>query len=717
MAGPWEKYATQSAQGPWTKYAKQAPAGQEVVATTDDGGVVYRGEGGQMSFSSPGYSTTDPAKIEQIMQGARPVDVVQSDIDRERIDRNPGYARATQLAEGVPFVGSYWDEALSAVDPAAGQAFRATADAMKREKPGQSAALNVTGAVAGAIPMAAVAGPSFIANSARTLGQRAIMGAGLGIGVGATEGAVYGAGEQQGEGRAANAQDKAIFGGLAGGVLGAAAPYASEGIKRALAYLKGSDVAVIQKQLGVSAPAARVIKNALDAGDDKAAAQALARAGDNAMLADAGQPARELLDAAANSGGAAGRVVKDAVEDRVTGASKEMTGALDKFFGPAKGAQSIARDIRMGTAAARETAYGAAYRKPIDYSSARGLALERLLRRVPKSAVDDANALMAAEGMQSRQIIAKVADDGSVVLERMPDVRQIDYLTRALQGVADKADGQGKLGGTTPLGRAYGELSRNIRNVLKGAVPEYGKALDTAADAISRVKAGETGYSLLRPGTTRETVVESLRGASKAERDAMKAGVRSYIDDTLANVTRAISDPNMDAREALKLMRDVSSRANEQKLRMLLGKNAADAFFEEIDRSAVAFELRAAVAQNSKTAIRQSIQGSVKQQIEPGALELLGSGEAVQASKRFVQIFTGSTSEAQTLREAGIYEEIARALTQTRGYEARTALSLVNKAIAGQKLTEQQASFIGKIVAETGVLSGSHEASRQLSTQ
>lgn len=717
MAGPWEKYAAQTQDGPWTKYASQSQPGQEVVATTEDGGVVYRASDGTMSYSSPGYATNDQARIEQIMQGAKPVDLAQSDIDKERIAQSPIYARATQVAEGVPFVGSYYDEALSAAAPSVGQAFRQTADAMRREKPGQSTALNIVGAVAGAAPMALAAGPTIIGNTARTLGSRALAGLGVGAGVGATEGAIYGAGEQGGEGRAANAQRGAIFGGVAGGALGAAAPYVSEGIKRAISRLRGSDVGIISKHLGVSTPAARVIKSALDAGNIDDAATAFARAGGNAMLADAGQPARQLLDAAANTGGAAGRIVTDAVEGRATGASKSLTKALDAYLGAPSGKDAMARSVREGTSAAREAAYSAAYSKPIDYASPRGAALESLLKRVPKSAFDDANSLMAAEGNRSAQIMARVADDGTVTLERLPDVRQLDYITRALKGVADKADGQGKLGGTTPLGRAYGELATNIRNVLKGAVPEYRKALDTAADAISRVKAGETGYTLLRPGTTRETVVEALKSATKAERDAMKEGVRTYIDDAMANVTRALTDSNMDARESIKLLRDLSSRANQQKMRFLLGQKAADAFFAEIDSATTAFELRAALAQNSKTAIRQSIQGSVKQQAAPGALEVLGSGEPVNAAKRFVQLFTGSTEEAQALREAGIYEDIARALTETRGYQAKTALSLVQKAMQGQKLTEQQASFIGVIVAESGVLAGSHEASMRLSTQ
>lgn len=751
MAGPWEKYATQPQEGPWAKYAQQpAPSnGLSAIATTDNGGVVYRDQSGNLSYADQGYSTSDPEKIRKIMEGAKPVDLVQSDIDRQRIDASPVYSRATQIMEGVPFVGSYADEALSAIDPKRGEAYRLSSEAMRREKPGQSTALNVTGAIAGSIPAAVAAGPAALGSSATTLGSRAVVAGGIGAAVGGVEGAVHGYGDQSGGGRAANAQQGVIFGTMAGGVLGAAAPYASEGIKKFLTAIRGSDAAVIAKQLGISAPAARVIKNALDAGDMAEAQRALYRAGDSAMLADAGQPARELLDAAANTGGAAGRIVKTAIEDRSTAASHDLTSALDKYFGRPNaaigteivpydpkiaamgrnadrapdgwvlggGVNTYKTNLRTITSAIRKQVYDRAYSKPIDYASPRGEALEGLLKRVPQSAISDANALMAAEGVQSNQIIARMTEDGRAVIERLPDVRQIDYLTRALQGVADKADGQGKLGGKTPLGSAYAKLARDIRNVLKGAVPEYGAALDTASDVIAKAKAVESGYALLRPSTTREMVTEGLRGATVAEKNAVKVGVRTYIDDTMANVTRALTDQNMDAREAIKLLRDVSSRANNQKLRFLLGQRQADAFFGEIDKAAATFELRAALAANSKTAIRQSIQGSVEQQTAPGALEVLGSGEPANAAKRFVQLFTGNSKEAQALREAGIYEDIANALTQVRGGRATTALNIIQKAINGQKINEQQAGFIGRVVAETGALAGSHEASKQLSTQ
>lgn len=696
----------------------EGPSG-EVVATTKDGGRVLRMKDGSLSFTSPSYSTNDQARIQEIMQGAQsPSELVTSDFDKQTIAQAPITARAVKAVEGTQFIGSYLDEAAGAMfGEKAQQGVQALSGAMARENPGESTALGLVGSVASAIPMALAAGPAIAERAAGTLGAKAIQGGLAGAVAGGIEGLIYGAGQGEGNERVANARSGGTFGLLAGGAFGAIAPYLGEAAKQLVSWSKGSDVKAVQGAFGVSPEAARVIKDALDAGDVQEARKALIRAGKDSMLADAGLPARQLLDAAANTGGSAGRIVANAVDDRATKAASDFGSILDNTLGkPAAGLKSMAEDVRVGTSANRQKVYNEAYDKAIDYSRVRGRAILNFLKRVPGSAINDANELMKLEGVQSKQIMATIADDGSVTYQRLPDVRQIDYIARALGGVADKADGQGKLGGTTPLGRGYQTLQKNLRRLLRAEVPEYGVALDTASDAISRVKSGETGYALLRDATKREDVIFALRGASKADKDAMKQGVRTYLDDTLATVKAALTDPNTDAREAVKGLATLSSRANETKLRYLLGSKETAALMKEVDRVRVAYELKAAVAQNSKTAIRQSIQGRVDQLTTPGTLEYLASGKPQDAAKRFVQIFTGSSDEAKALRQAGIYEEIATVLTQTRGGQARNALRIVNKAMAGSKISAAEAQIIGNAVATSSVLVGSRQGNSYLST-
>ena len=100
---------------------------------------------------------------------------------------------------------------------------------------------------------------------------------------------------------------------------------------------------------------------------------------------------------------------------------------------------------------------------------------------------------MRTEGAKSKQIKATILKDGTVKFDVLPDVRQVDYITRGLNQVADIQAGKGALGGTTQLGRSYGNLSRELRGLTKELVPEYATALKLAADPIQARKALQTG--------------------------------------------------------------------------------------------------------------------------------------------------------------------------------------------------------------------------------
>lgn len=686
--------------------------GPQLVYQTGDGGQVFRDGQGRLSYRDKAYATNDPAQIDRILQGATGGEVSVSSFDQQTIAQNPAAARVVKAVEGIPAIGSYIDEAVEAAG-GSGAGVRMLSGAMEREKPGQSTALSLGGTLASAVPLAVAAAPVAVGSNL-TRGAQAVRTAAAGLGLGAAEGAIYGYGENGN--RAQNAHEGAVWGGLLGGVLGGAAPFAVDALKAGLSRLKGADTKVIGETLGIGPQAAVVVRNALRTNDLDAALNALQRGGDNAMLADAGVATQQLLDASANTSGRAAQITRDAMNDRTSVASQKFTETLDSVLGKPSGRNQMARDVREGTAEARDATYAAAYAKPIDYAGS-GRQLESLLPRIPASAIRQANALMKANGEESAQILAQIGDDGSVTFTRLPDVRQWDYITRALNDVAQAEDGKGNLGGKTALGAAYSRLSTQIRQNLRRAIPEYGTALDTAADAISRVKAGDAGYSLLRPGTTREAIRDALQGASRAERDAMKEGVRTYIDDTLANVTETLTDPNTDAREAIKGLRDMSSRANREKLTQLLGAKRARVLFAELDEARVAFELRAALAANSKTNIRGNIQGAVRGVTESGALEILADGQPVEASRKIVRVFTGDSAEAKALREAGVFEDIATALTSIRGANAQRALRIVQKAIDGQPVNEAQAGYIANVLVGSAALTAHQQGKQLLSTR
>lgn len=671
----------------------------DFVASYRDGRILQNPQTGERAFVSPGYVTQDPEIISGMMQGASPAETQTGAMQEQILERFPVSARAATALQGVPFVGPYTEEAVGMVSPRAGEAMGRAVEAVRERRPGQATALEVGGALA-ATPALAAATPARVAQfvtAPQSLAGQAARGAAVGAGAGMAEGAVSGAGRGQEGERLEGAAQGAAIGGTLGGLVGAAAQPVSAGIRAAWENIKGRSVREISRTLGISNDAARVVRTALENDDLEAAQQALQRAGSTSMLADAGPATQRLLDVSVTAGGAAPRVAGEAVTERAQAAGARMTTVLDDILGAAEGTGTAQRNIRRSTQQARDNAYRVAYAQPIDYSGSRGQFLERTLRRVPQSAIDRANELMRLEGVQSAQIMAQIADDGSVTFTRMPDVRQIDYITRALGDVASQQNAAGgALGGTTQLGRATSNLQRQIRDVLRREVPEYKTALDTAADTISRVRSVELGSSILSPSTTREMVRDGLRGASAAERQAARAGFRSALDERLARVNAVASDPNIEIREFQRLANNLRSRAMRENMETLLGPQDADRLYRELDEAVTSLELRAAISRNSATAQRQAIQGTVEDITAPGALTSLMSGEPVNAARRISQVITGTTPEARTLRQMGIYDEIAETLVNLRGQQAQQALRLVERAMAGDVLNQTQARVIAR---------------------
>lgn len=489
------------------------------------------------------------------------------------------------------------------------------------------------------------------------------------VGAGVAEGALMGAGYGFGSGEGLEdrmwgaAKDAAL-----GGAIGGAVPLVVSGATsayRSLADRRAANAAA--EAAGIDPDVARVLRGVTE-GDGTFGARGqsnMAAAGKEAMIADAGTNARQLLDASIQRSGPGANLAQDRIGARVSRGAKDLTAALDDALGTPAGVETAKEGIRRGTSSARGAAYREAYNTPINYADPRAMEIEGLVKsRVPASAIRRANELMRLEGEQSRQILAKMADDGSVTFEALPDVMQLDYITRALNDVANDAQGTGALGGTSAIGRAYENLSRDIRSNLRGLVPEYGKALETAADPIGRVKALDLGQRVLSPSMTRDDVARAVKGMTGPEKEALKQSIRTHIDDTIANVTRAVQDGDVEAREAIKAIKSLSSRANREKLSGIVGEKQAARLFGEVDRIATSFDLRAAVADNSKTQIRNALQSRVGDLTAEGPFNTLKQGEPIKAGKRLVQLLTGRTPEVIKAQEDRVYGQIVDLLTR-----------------------------------------------------
>jgi hypothetical protein len=186
---------------------------------------------------------------------------------------------------------------------------------------------------------------------------------------------------------------------------------------------------------------------------------------------------------------------------------------------------------------------------------------------------------------------------------------------------------------------------------------------------------------------------------------ATKRGLRTRIDQIVGDVKRIPSDPNLDARQVLATLREMSSDNAREKIRRVMGVEADDVF-RMLDEAMIAAETRAATSVNSRTAIRQSTQENVNDLTSAGAVGEALRGDPVNTTKRLIQGITGYTDEFTVRQRQRIYQDLAKALTEKRGPDAVVALRVLDAAMRGQALTDAQTDMLAKLVT-TALVSGS----------
>lgn len=536
--------------------------------------------------------------------------------------------------------------------------------------------------IVGAIPTAIATAPASL--PASLVGRMAIGAAGS-----AAQGAAYGFGT--GEGGAVDRAANSAIPAALGGVLGAAAPAVGAGA-RAVGERFATGRAA--QDVGVSRPAYNLLTQTLGADDSLtgAGAQRLAAAGPNAMLADAGPNARSMLDTIIQRSGPASREATRAVEGRAAQAGQQINNALDNTFGAPQGRETLEQGIRDAARTPTNDLYTQAYRAN---PSVESRAVDRILetpagREALKRAAVTMQNDRSRMGMPDAELAEQVRDlvargemdpvKGGVA--RGLNLRSLDLVKQELWDIAQSqraSDGINMV--DTAASRATKGLWRDFVNALDEADvtartgpnstrPEggfYRQARALAQDSAENRAAVRLGTDLLSPSTTRDSVRVSLDGMAPTERAFVARGIRSQIDDTLANVRRAISDPNVDAREAVKAVKDLSSRAAREKVALVIGDDAADTFFGQLDQAATALELRASVAQNSKTFARQSMNEQMQAMTDDGVVNALRSGKPVNAGQRFVQMLFNRTAADKGRIRDELDSEMTRALVGPDG--------------------------------------------------
>jgi len=691
---------------------KQKGAFGTPLMLTSDGGRIYDTPKG-LVFTSAGYSTTDQNRIREIIQeekakGKTPRQLAESDIRQEILGQAPIASAGASAMQGIPFVGEYIDELVGMASPRIQQNIRAAQSAMKEEKPLTTAGLQTGAAVATTAPFL---GAKFAGTTLEQAGKLGLFGAGYG----AVEGGISGYGRgQTPEQRAQEAESGAKFGGAGGFFGGAIAPYAD----RVIARFLDKPARTLASSLGISVEAAQVIRDTFSQGGNiQDAFSAIERAGRTGMIADANTATKVLSDALGATGGEASEIVSTATRQRAEATGRDLSAQLDRSLGevPA-GTQSVLEDVAAKSASARGRLYDVALSKPIDYTSPAGMAIEGLFERIPNrvkaEAIRKANEAMQLEGTRDKtmQIRAVIGDDGSVSFSEMPNITQLNELKIALQEMAQDMVNP-RTGQVTAEGRRYLNVASELRDLLTEANPIYGRAVSLGGEKIQEENAFMLGLDFLKDKTTREEASRGLKGLTEMQRDLVRRGVRSNVDETIANVKAAMdAGGDTEIAEARKLLRNLSSRANREKLQMLLSPQEYAQFEKALMEAYMAMDLRAATARGSQTAIRQQVQSDIEQATSGGIARSLQQGQPVMATQDIIKVLTGATDAYTTQQRQAIYADLANILVGRQGKDAKAALNYIQKAVEDGKIDQKRAAFVANVVGRATIPFGSEVA-------
>jgi hypothetical protein len=588
------------------------------------------------------------------------------------------------VSAGGDVLTSGWGDELSGLMGMDTHAIRQRNDALRESNPIAS----TVGSVGGALALGSSLGKALPSNMAAGSGLGIRMAAGGGEGL--ALGALYGSGDADEGSRLGGA----AMGGLVGGATGALFPLVAAGVGRGYEAIRNAwNAKPIAAQAGISPETARALGGIIEA-DGALGPQgqaAMRRAGPEAMLVDSGPTAQGVLDTTIQRGGPGARVAREAIDARLGRDSQALVSALDDALGTPQGVATAQNAIRQAAKPEVTAAYNKAYSTPIDYASDAGRKVEDIINRIPdrikSGAIQRANERMFYDGRTNMQILADIADDGKVTFRQLPSVEQADYIKRALNEIVN--DGTDITGKMSADAQFASQMAKDLRNAVADAVPVYGEALKTAADPLSEQAAIKLGSKLLSRGMVRDEAAMAIRGMTEPEKRAVAQGIRSQIDEAMANVQRTATDPNIDARAALDALKKLSSPANREKTALVIGQQKSKALFDELDRVAQSFELRSAVSTNSRTFGRGAISERVKDLSgADGPVRTALRGEPVNASKRVIQALTGETPARQAAREDQTYLEIARLLTRQggAGQDVYDAISKIGQTDAATKL-------------------------------
>lgn len=640
---------------------RPTPEGYSIVGNDENGGTVYRSASGALQYVSPSVSKRLDALPDDLNSIAGDISAEAGrDLASEAVKQHPIAARANSAITGVPFAGEWADEVVGAVSPTAQGAMRLASEGMAQDFPKTDMALRVGGGVASAIPMMMAMPAKALTLGASSTAGRMVGGGIMGAAAGGTDAALSQAGANNTGDRLDGVGQAMAVGGILGGALGVAAEPAAKAVSaiyKGVAPGVAANVRKAKSALGINGAAMDIVAD-MASRDAPYAAENFAKAGRFATVASGGPNSRKLLDWAVNRPGAGSAEVRNSIGTMADEAADQFRLGLDDAFGPPVGPRQAQADIMAQSSGARSTAYDSAYAEPIDFASEAGEELLALVDRVPTDVMAAAHRLMETEGNKSAQILINAEG----VMSSLPDVRTLDYITRALRDKGDFGVGEGK-----EQGRAFMKLASEMRRKLDTLVPEYGAARASGADAIAKREAVTVGRDAFSAKMTTEDLQMEIASMQPGEIAFVKQGVRSYVQDLMDKTKVALTDDQQNAREVVGQLKTLLSTQGKNKLSILLGKDAPK-FIKMMEEVMEPMTLRASVAENSKTQVRAAAEEILKDKIAPTFAESLADGKGVvgaTTSKIAPMLNNGGVTALD--RRADVATQVGSALMQPPG--------------------------------------------------
>ena len=721
---------------PITEWKKE----DSIIAEWGDGKFIVELPNGKYNFldQNAGVSTTDPEMIKLAMdeyaavsQGQQYDGMTTGDRSKlnyyeDIVSQDTFLAKGGVFQSGFLFVGEGIDEAYEIAGNSMGkdgakirEDYNLRIKAFKETSPKEYMAWKAAGAIYSTLPaILALPTTMYTWMASLPIVPGVFMGSITSGTFQAAEGAVSGwlASEEgrRGEDGIQRGINQGIFGLALGGIIPVAPKFLAWGWHKTREGILKSPINEISKAFNISKNAAKLLqKTIMSSGEDLAAVVKKMRlqGGTQAMVADATEATKTLVDMIAASGNEAAEIITRNILKRTQTAAATLEKSLDTNIAKLpdmpnsppgvvikQDAKTVAEELAKKSAPARTKAYQKAYNTKVDYNSDAGLKVLEVLNRTPDTlktaAVKEANDILQMEGKEVGQMTLVVGKDGLLKFVNQPNMMQLDYIKRALSELAyDPLK-------VTGLSKAAGNMRFQLTDALKKLNPAYQKALKLGQEKITRENAIDIGEDALKNSTSVAQLSKQLndKNVGAEERKMVAIGLRASLDRIMGNV-KATANIGADVQAMKKLLGEFSSTNARKKLRLLIpDEKEYKAIIQQLDKSHAAISLQNAVNINSKTYTRTAINEEVKEVVEGGVVKTLSRGEPTLAVAKLVNKIL-RVKEITDRDRAVIMKELAIVMVEKRGGAAIKQYRDLYNAFKNKAMSEQQLADLTEFMA------------------